>query len=190
MIIYCENEVPMSAKELWRSMHTQSFDALVAKEFSLLGYIELEKKVSNNIMKRRVRIISRIDYNFFTQKMAKKILGSDILTYEEVQTKDLSRFELYWEIIPPVYKDKFEASGILRLEPLSNNSCIRIREGSVKVNLPGANRLMKIFAAVQSKKNTDRFLNIVEKWKTSNHAVLNSESHIKTTQKNFEDILT
>ncbi|KPA17055.1 SsrA-binding protein [Candidatus Magnetomorum sp. HK-1] len=168
MVFYLENEIPMSAQELWQTMHTKRFDAFVAKEYNLLAYIELEKQISNDIMKRRVRIISKIDRNYLTRSIAKRILGSDILVYEEIQKKYLNRFELHWQIIPPVFKDKFKASGLLKLEPIDNSKCIRIREGSLDISLFGANRLMEIIAAAQSKKSKDRFCQIVEKWKTLN----------------------
>ncbi|MBF0226270.1 MAG: hypothetical protein HQK76_12515 [Desulfobacterales bacterium] len=171
MFFYLENKIPMSAVELWQTMHTPIFDAFVAKEYNLLAYIELEKQISNDIMQRRVRIISKIDGNYLTRSIAKKILGSDILVYEEIQKKYLNSFELHWRIIPPVFEDKFEASGILRLKPINENQCIRIREGTINIALFGADRLMKIIAAAQSKKNEDRFSQIVKKWKTESQIV-------------------
>ncbi len=59
MDFYVENEIPMSAQELWRTMHTPEFDAFVAREYGLYAYIELERQVSDNMLKRRVRIVDR-----------------------------------------------------------------------------------------------------------------------------------
>jgi len=165
MKFYLENEIPISAQELWQTMHTLVFDDFVAKEYDLIAYIELEKQISDNMIQRRVRVISNLNKNYITQHIGKKILGSDVLTYEEIQTKYLNKFELHWKIIPPVLTDKFEASGILRLEPINENRCIRIREGGIHIAMFGAERLMKMVAAVQSKKNNDRFSQVVEKWK-------------------------
>ena len=38
MDFYVENEIPMSAQELWRTMHTPEFDAFVAREYGLYAY--------------------------------------------------------------------------------------------------------------------------------------------------------
>ncbi|MBF0452073.1 MAG: hypothetical protein HQK75_15325 [Candidatus Magnetomorum sp.] len=44
MNFYIENEIPISAQELWQAMHTPPFDAFVKKEYHLIAYIELETK--------------------------------------------------------------------------------------------------------------------------------------------------
>jgi hypothetical protein len=166
MHIYIENEIPMSAEELWQTMHTPEFDAFVAKEYGLSGYIELERLVSDNMLKRRVRIVSTIDRNYMIQSLARKILGQDKLIYEEIQEKCLDRYEMCWRIIPPVFPEKFDAYGTLRLIPEGRNRCIRVREGMIQVRLPGVDGLMKMIAAVQSEKTKDRFPQVVEKWKS------------------------
>ena len=93
MHIYLENEIPMSAKELWQTMHTPEFDAFVAKEYGLSGYIELESQVLDNMLKRRVRIVSPIDRNFMIRRIARTILGQDKIIYEEIQEKYLDQFK-------------------------------------------------------------------------------------------------
>ena len=35
MDFYVENEIPMSAQELWQTMHTPKFDTFVAREHGL-----------------------------------------------------------------------------------------------------------------------------------------------------------
>jgi hypothetical protein len=164
MHFYLENEIPMSAKELWQTMHTPEFDAFVAQEYGLSGYIELERQVSDNMLKRRVRIVSPIDRHFMIHSIAETILGQDRLVYEEIQEKCLDRFEMYWRIIPPAFPEKVDVHGVLRLIPLKQDRCIRVREGTIQVRLPGIDRLMKMVASIQSEKNKDRFPQVVQKW--------------------------
>lgn len=166
MQFYLENKIPMSAKELWQTMHTPEFDAFVAQEYGLSSYIELERQILDNLLKRRVRIVSTIDQHFMILSIARTILGQDKLIYEEIQEKYLDRYEMRWWIIPPVFPEKFDAYGTLRLIPAGRNWCIRVREGTIQVRLPGVDGLMKMIAAVQSEKTKDRFPQVVDKWKS------------------------
>ena len=177
MDFYVENEIPMSAQELWRTMHTPEFDAFVAREYGLYAYIELERQVSDNMLKRRVRIVSTLDQHYYpVQSFARMILGQDNLIYEEIQEKYLDHFEMHWRIIPPVFPDKFDAYGTLRLIPIGRNRCIRVREGTVQVRLSGVDLLMKMITAVQSEKTKDRFPQVVENWKARSREFQKQES--------------
>lgn len=168
MKFHIENEVRMSAEQLWQTLHTPEFDAFVAGEYGLKEYIELEKQTLNHMMRRRVRIITKVDLNYTAQSIANRILGGDELVYEEIQEKYFDRFEMHWRIEPPVFKDKFQMSGVLRLEHIDDNRCLRIREGTIDVGLLGANGLLKMFYTLQSKKVQDRFAMVVDKWKSQN----------------------
>jgi len=168
MKFHIENEVQMSATELWQTLHTPEFDAFVAREYGLKAYIEIEKQTSNHMMHRRVRIITKVDLNYTAQRIANRILGGDELVYEEIQEKYFDRFEMHWRIEPPVFKDKFQMSGLLMLKPIDDNRCLRIREGIIDVGLFGLNGLLEMFYTLQSRRVKDRFAMVVEKWKSQN----------------------
>ena len=82
MEFHLEHEVPMSAQELWLLLHTPEFDAFVAKEYGLKAYIELERNILDNMIRRKVRIVSKVDLNYVVQRLAHKVLGGDELVYE------------------------------------------------------------------------------------------------------------
>ena len=160
-----EDEVPMSAQELWLILHTPEFDAFVAKEYGLKAYIELDRNTLDNVMRRRVRVIKKVDLNYAVKRLAQKVLGGDELVYEEIQEKYFDRFEMSWRIVPPVLKDKFEAYGILLLKPIDENRCIRIREGIVQIHMFGVTQMLEWIAGLQTKRTKDKFPHVVSNWK-------------------------
>ncbi|MBW1792632.1 MAG: hypothetical protein JRJ14_10325 [Deltaproteobacteria bacterium] len=72
-----ENEIPISAEELWRTLHTPEFDAFTAREYEFKEYTELEKQVSGNLIHRRVRITTGTDLSYIPFGLAHKILGGN-----------------------------------------------------------------------------------------------------------------
>jgi len=171
MNFYLENEIPMSARELWQILFTPEFDAFMAKEYGHKAYVELERHSSDLMMRRRVKIISKVDLtemdlNFVARKIAAKILRGDQLGYELIQEKYFDRFEMRWKVEPPLFKDKIQAYGVLRLEPIDENRCLRIIEATAYVGIPGLDGLLKRVAASQPKLTKSRFAQVVEKWKS------------------------
>ena len=172
MDISLENEVPISAKELWQTLHTPEFDAFTAKQYELKAYMELEKKqVSDNLIHRRVRIITGTDLSYIPLGMAHKILGGNEIIYEETQDKYLDRYEMRWKnkwIEPPLFKDKIRVSGVLRLVPIDEDLCSRIREMSLHIGIFGVGPILEGMAAEQAKKTSKKFPQVVARWNSMN----------------------
>jgi hypothetical protein len=172
MDIRLENEVPMAAKELWQTLHTPAFDAFTVREYELKAYLELEKKqVSDNLIHRRIRIITGTDLSYIPFGLAHKILGGNEIIYEEVQHKYLDRYEMHWKnkwIEPPLFKDKIRVSGVLRLIPVDEGRCMRIREMSIRIRVFGIGPILEGMAAEQAKKTSGKFSHLVAKWKSEN----------------------
>jgi len=97
MDIRLENEIPISAEELWRILHTPEFDAFTAREYQLKEYIELEKQVSGCLIQRRVRIVTGTDLSYIPFGLGIRLLGGNEVIYEEVQNKYRDRYEMNWE---------------------------------------------------------------------------------------------
>jgi hypothetical protein len=91
-----ENEIPMSAQELWRILYTPEFDAFMAEEYELKAYNELERQVSENLLHRRVRVIIGTNLSYIPFGLAHRIVGGNEVIYEEIQDKYLDRYEMYW----------------------------------------------------------------------------------------------
>ena len=172
MDISLENEVPISAKELWQTLHTPEFDAFTAKQYELKAYMELEKKqVSDNLIHRRVRIITGTDLSYIPLGMAHKILGGNEIIYEETQDKYLDRYEMRWKnkwIEPPLFKDKIRVSGVLRLIPVDEGRCKRIREMSISIRIFGIGPILEGMASQQAKKTSGKFSHLAARWKSEN----------------------
>jgi len=171
MDICLENEIPISAQELWRTLHTPEFDAFIAKEYEFKAYMELEKQVSDNLIERRVRIIVGTDLSYIPFGLAHKILGSSEIIYEEFQGKYLDRYEMYWKdkwIEPSSFRNKIQISGKLRLIPIDDARCKLIREASVHIRIFGVGYILEAMAAEQAKKTSRKFSQVVTKWKSEN----------------------
>ena len=164
-----ENEIPMSAQELWRILHTPEFDAFAAREYELKAYEELEKQVTDNLIHRRVRIITGTDLSYIPLGLAHKILGDNEIIYEEIQDIYLDRYEMHWEnkwIEPSSLKDKIRVSGVLRLIPIDEGRCKRIREMSYHIRIFGVGSILEGMVAEQAKKTNEKFSQVVAKWKS------------------------
>jgi hypothetical protein len=164
-----ENEIPMSAQELWRTMHTPEFDAFIAEEYELKAYTELEKQVWDNLVRRRMRIITGTDLSYVPFGLAHKILGGNEIIYEEIQDICLDRYEMHWKnkwIKPSSLKNKIRVSGVLRLFPVDEDRCKRIREMSIHIRIFGVGPILEGMAAEQAKKTSEKFTRAVAKWKS------------------------
>jgi hypothetical protein len=171
MDIRLENVIPMSAQELWRILHTPEFDAFIAREYEFKAYTELERKVSDNMIERQVRIIVSTDLSYIPFGLAHKFLGSNEIIYEEIQGKYLDRYEMYLKakwIKPSSFKDKVQVSGELRLIPIDEERCKLIREASVHIRIFGVGHILEGMAAEQARKTSEKFSHVVAKWKSEN----------------------
>ncbi len=171
MDIQLENEIPISAEELWQTLHTPEFDAFIAKEYEFKEYAELERQVSGNLVHRRVRIITGTDLSYIPFGLAHKILGGNEIIYEEIQDKYLDRYEMHWEdkwIEPSSFRNKIQVSGKLQLIPIDDARCKRIREMSIAIRMFGVGHILEGMVAVQAKKTSEKFSRVVTKWESEN----------------------
>ena len=169
MDVRLENEVPMSARELWVILQTPEFDAFTAREYELETYRELEKQVSKDHIRRRVRITTGTDFSYIPFGLAHKVLGGNKVIYEEIQTKYLDRYEMLWEnqwIEPAKFKDKIRVSGVLRLIPVDEDRCRRIRKMRIHIGIFGIGPILEGMAAEQAKKTSAKFSEMAAKWKS------------------------
>jgi hypothetical protein len=155
----------MSAPDLWSVLHTPEFDAFMAREYGLKVYFELEKNLSDRMMQRRVRVVTTEGLNFFMKMICNQILGKAELEYEVIQEKCLNRYAMYWEIVPPVLKDKFRFSGMIRLKPIDEKRCLMVREGNIQIDVSVGKLILESIIATKSKIVKNRFRQLVEKWK-------------------------
>ncbi|NVM23876.1 MAG: DUF2505 family protein [Desulfobacterales bacterium] len=164
-----ENEIPMSAPELWQTVQTPEFDAFMAKEFELYPHMRFERESSEYLIRRRLSIsLPNVDMPGIARKAANKVLGGGEIVYEEIQQTHLDSFEMRWRLRPAVLTEKFHASGILRLTPIDGIRCLRIMEGRIHIRLFGLGGQLERLAAKQAKRTSDEFCQVVAKWKSEN----------------------
>ena len=169
MDIRLEDEIPISAEELWRILHTPEFDAFTAREYELKEYTELEKRVSDILIWRRVRIVTGTDLSYIPFGLAHKLVGGNQVIYEEIQTQYRHRYEMTWKnewIEPARFRDKIRVSGTLRLYPFDEERCKRIRDMLIHVRIFGIGPILEGMAAEQAKKTGRKFSQVVAKWKS------------------------
>ena len=170
MDIRIENEIPISARELWKILHTPEFDAFTAKEYELKEYREMERSTAHGLTKRRVRIVAGTDLSYIPWGLAHKILRGDEVVYEETQYKYTHRHEMRWStewIEPPLLKNKIRVSGTLRLIPIDEDRCKRIRDMSIRITLFGIGSILEGRVAEQARKTSEKFCRMVAKWKAA-----------------------
>ena len=160
-----ETVIPMSAPDLWSVLHTPEFDAFMAREYGLKVYSELEKNLCGQMMQRRLKVVTKPGLNFVTQMICNQILGKSELEYEVIQEKYLYRYSMYWEIVLPVLKDKFELSGMIRLKSMDEKRCLMIREGNIHIGISVGKVIIESIIATKSQIMKNRFRQLVEKWK-------------------------
>ena len=171
MDIRYENEIPMSAKELWQILYTPEFDTFTAREYELKSYTELERHVSDCVIRRRVRIVTGTDLSYIPFGLAHKIIGGNEVIYEEIQDKYLDRYEMNWKtrwIEPSLLRNKIQVSGVYRLVPIDEDLCRRTREMSLHIGIFGVGPILERMAAEQAKKTSKKFSQVVAKWKSMN----------------------
>lgn len=169
MDIRLEDEIPISAEELWRILHTPEFDVFAAKEYELKEYTELEKEVSDNLILRRVRVVTSTEFSYIPFGMAHKLLGGNEVVYDEIQNHYRDRYEMTWKnewIEPARFRDKIRISGKLRLHPIDEERCRRIRDMRIDIRIFGIGSILEGMAAEQAKKMGQRFSQMVARWKT------------------------
>lgn len=72
---------------------------------------------------------------------------------------------MYWEIVPPVLKDKFRFSGMIRLKPIDEKRSLMVREGNIHIDISVGKLILESIIATKSKIMKNRFRQLVEKWK-------------------------
>ncbi|HUV49791.1 MAG TPA: DUF2505 family protein [Anaerolineae bacterium] len=164
-----ENEIPVSAQELWHALYTPEFDSFVARECELYPHVQIKRQSSSCLIRRQVRIrLACVDMPDIVRSAVKKVFVGDEIIYEEIQKKNSNRFEMRWRIHPPVFKEKFHASGVLRLASIDGSRCLRIMEGRIHVGLFGVGGLLERITAEQVKRTSDQFCQVVAKWNPEN----------------------
>jgi hypothetical protein len=69
---------------------------------------------------------------------------------------------------PLRFKDKIRVSGVLQLIPIDESRCRRIREIRVQIRIFGIGAILESMAAEQANRTSEKFTQVVARWKTMN----------------------
>lgn len=97
--------------------------------------------------------------------VVRKVLGADHLSYELVQHMDDQRFHMWWEIVPPISKDRFHGAGEFWLEP-APGGCVRKVTGAIDIQLPLVGGTIEKLLAAEIAKGHEANARTAREWLT------------------------
>jgi hypothetical protein len=134
--IECEHRIPLRAEDFWEMIHAPEYEAAVAEEMGLAEYRELERWEDDEAIHRRIRVTPRA--GALPAALQKLLRRMSAVGAVEEQRRSKARREVFWRVTPGVLSDRIELSGVVRVEPVDDGSCLRKLEGEVRVKIPGA----------------------------------------------------
>ncbi len=141
MKLYCEHRISLGADDLWTLLHTPDFEAHLGRAIGLSEYRELERSEDSEAVYRKIQVTPGIHESFRT--LLRRVGASGSVSYIEEQWRSKGEMEVRWEMKPSVLAERVRVAGVIRIEPVDQQSCLRILDGVVKVRLPGLGRLIE-----------------------------------------------
>ena len=142
MKLYCAHRIPLPADAFWEVLHAPRYEALVAEAAGLREYAELERRDETDAIYRRLH--SRPALPDVLRGLLQRIVpGADALSYIEEQWRSKSKRQVRFRMQPSVLGDRTRIEGVVRIEPRSDTSCVRILDGVVEVKLLGLGTLVE-----------------------------------------------
>jgi hypothetical protein len=160
-----EHIIPLSKEEYWKILHDPEFEAFQAQELKLKTYREIHREEKGDVVLRRVLVQPEVHLPPAVEKIVSKYIPISEIGYEEEQEKYLREYYLKFRIHPPVLKDKIRIEGIFSLKENDHQSCFRLLEGDIEIQLFGVGGMVERFIVEELKKTYDRIPSIVARWK-------------------------
>jgi len=142
MRLSCEHRIPMSAERFWSILHTPAYEARVADALGLAEYREVERREEPQAVFRRIEARPRA-LSPAMQKLLQRAAGVESASYVEEQWRSRDAMEVRWRAVPSVLRDRTRVEGVVRVEPIDEDSCLRILEGEVEIRVPVLRRILE-----------------------------------------------
>ena len=139
--LYCEHRIARDAENLWAVLHTAAFEARLAQAIGLAEYTELERRETDEVVYRRIRVVPSIPGAF--QSLLRRFGAREKLSYVEEQWRSKEEMVVRWEMTPSRLADRARIEGLIRIEPQDGRSCLRILDGVAEVQLPAMGRAVE-----------------------------------------------
>lgn len=133
MRIEAQHAIPAPAAAYWSLMEDPAFLAAADAGSSIVREVLRNEPGAGRGGRRLLHV--RWTSQRELPGVLRKVLGAERLSYELVQHLDDAAFHLWWEVIPPVSRDRCQGGGAFWLEPTATG-CWRRVEGGVTVSLP------------------------------------------------------
>jgi hypothetical protein len=146
MRIHCEHRMPFAADHFWAIIHAPEYESLVAESLGLAEYREVERREEPEAIYRRIEARpSALSESF--QKLLQRIAGVGSANYVEEQWRSKHAMEVRWQAIPSVLNERVRVEGVVRIEPIDEQTCLRILEGEVAIRVPVLGGMLERAAA-------------------------------------------
>jgi hypothetical protein len=165
MYFTIEHTIPLSRDDYWKILHDPEFEAFQAKELKLKTYKEISRVEKGDVVLRRVRVQPEVHLPSTVEKIVAKYIPISDLGYEEEQEKHVHDFYLKFRIHPPILPDKIKIAGVFSLKELDAQSCLRLLEGEIEIQLFGVGGIVERFIVEELKKTYDKIPSVVAHWK-------------------------
>ncbi|KYQ94337.1 hypothetical protein DLAC_04633 [Tieghemostelium lacteum] len=115
--------LPMNADDFYRITETEHFDQFQISYLGLQSH-QLKEEVDNEThIFRRVCIKPKTSIPKMLLKFAN---GTDELSYEDTQLKSKTKREVQFKTKAPVMAEHIHVQGVITIEPLDNETCLRV----------------------------------------------------------------
>eukprot|EP00210_Caulerpa_lentillifera_P005797 g5543.t1 len=139
--------LPLPADVYFLERDTEAFRRLQGKLLKL-GTLDIVDFWRQNETSGVVRLVTKPNARKYIPESVRRRLSFIDISFEdylEYHTELVSgpNYELIFRSVPPVFQDRINITGRLRIEPIDDDNCLQTIEGTVDIRLFGLKRLVE-----------------------------------------------
>ncbi|EGG13577.1 hypothetical protein DFA_11338 [Cavenderia fasciculata] len=121
--------IPMSADDFYAITETHEFDQFCIPYLGLNSHELKEENEDESNIYRRVCIKPKTSVPKFLLKFAN---NQSEVSYEDTQVKSKIKREISFKTNPPLLPENINVEGVINIEPLDDNSCLKVHKVTFK----------------------------------------------------------
>ena len=149
------SEFPAPPEAVWAVFDSEEYQAKLRAQSGLLKTV-LEEREEGGIVHRR----TKVEREKPLPKIFAKALGSDRLTYFQVDRFDAQTNTLEWRVEVPAMGERLSVGGVTRMEVIPTGSR-RVLRGEVTVKIPVLGKRMEKAVAEDFQASAERAVALV-----------------------------
>ena len=126
------HDLPAGITDAWRLLQDDAYRQAQRAHTDTTGEVISEENCPDGTRLRRTRVTLGRDL----PKVATNLLGERRLAYTLEENIDDARHRIRWKVIVDRVASKVRAEGTFSLEPIDDNTCLRVVTGEIKVSVP------------------------------------------------------